>query len=134
MARTDTTQRNRPLTVAADVSNLARLRQHVACAVGESGASDDVIEELQLVVSELATNAMHCHDGDDLTVVIRGDEFGWTLDVSNADGLIELHEPVLPDPTELSGRGLFLVDAIMDRVHIVDIDGCAYIRCVKYAG
>lgn len=125
---------NGRLTVDADLANLGRLREHVARTAGETGAGDDIVEQLQLVVSELATNAMQYNESDTLTVSVTGDSSSWTIDVSNADDLTGLASPALPEPSALSGRGLFLVDAVMDRVELVDVDGRLHIRCVKFAG
>lgn len=134
MEESDTSSDDRRLTVDADVANLGRLREHVASAARDFGASDDIVEQLQLVVSELATNAMQYNDADTLTVAVGGNGTSWTIDVSNADGLVDLGAPALPDPSALSGRGLFLVDAVMDRVELVEVDGRLHIRCVKFAG
>lgn len=134
MTESDTSQYDRQLTVDADVANLGRLREHVGSAARASGASDEIVEQLQLVVSELATNAMQYNDGDELTVAVAGDGSGWTIDVSNADGLTDIGAPTLPTPSALDGRGLFLVDALMDRVELVERDGHLHVRCVKFAG
>lgn len=121
------------MTVAADVSNLGRLREHIAAVAHATGADPETVEQLRLVVSELATNAIQHNEADTVTVALRSDGSSWTLDVSNADGLIEIDAPVLPAPTKLSGRGLFIVDAVMDRAELVEIDGRQHIRCVKLA-
>ncbi len=127
-------EKDRQMTVDSDVANLGRLRAHVASVAHDTGASADIVEQLQLVVSELATNAMQYNDADTLTVTVTGDGSSWTIDVSNADGLADIGAPALPDPSALSGRGLFLVDAVMDRVELVDVDGRLHVRCVKFAG
>jgi len=134
MVPSDTSRPDRRLTVDADVANLGRLRQHVADAAHESGAGPDIIEQLQLVVSELATNAIQYNDADSLTVAVQGDGVSWTIEVSNADGLQGVDAPTLPDSSALSGRGLFLVDNIMDRVELVEVEGRLHVRCVKFAG
>lgn len=134
MGSSNTPQHDGRLTVESNVSNLGRLREHVALSARETGASDDIVEQLQLVVSELATNAMKYHDADTLTVAVHGDGSSWTIDVSNADGLADIEAPSLPDPSALCGRGLFLVDAVMDRVELVDVAGRLHVRCVKFAG
>ena len=134
MAPPNPSQPDRQLTVGADVANLGRLREHVAAAALETGASQDIIEQLQLVVSELATNAIQYNDADTLTVAVQGDGSSWTIDVSNAGGLIDIDAPTLPDSSALSGRGLFLVDSVMDRVELVEVEGRLHVRCVKFAG
>ncbi len=123
----------RSLTLSADVANLGQIREFVAGAARDNNACEDTIEELQLVVSELATNAMHYNDADTVSVGVQSDGSSWTIEVSNADNLGELKAPELPEPSALTGRGLFLVDAMMDKVELVDVDGRLHIRCVKFA-
>lgn len=133
MRSSDTSQHDHRLTVDAEMSQLSVIRDHVARTARSTAASDDVVEQLQLVVSELATNAIQYNNCGTLTVDVHADDDGWVIDVSNADGLASLNIPALPDPSALSGRGLFIVDAIMDRVELVDVDGRLHLRCVKFA-
>lgn len=121
------------ITVAADTAQLAPLRSQVADLARTAGASDDVVEQFELVVSELATNVIQHSDSAQLTVVFHGNDQRWVLDVSNAPTAVELDTPHLPDPDELSGRGLFIVHAVMDSVELIDIDGNQHIRCTKLA-
>lgn len=133
MAGQDTSRHDRRLTVPADVSQLGRLREYIASTARDTGADDEIVEQLRLVVSELATNAIQHNAAETVTVALRSDGSSWTLDVSNADDLIDIDVPTLPDPTKLSGRGLFIVDAVMDRADLVEIDGRQHIRCVKHS-
>ena len=133
MAPTDEETSDRRLTVPADLAHLAQVRHHVADAASRGGASDEIVEQLQLVVSELVTNAVQYDDAQSVTVSVRSDSDGWTIDVSNAEGLVDLAGTSPAPPTSLSGRGLFIVDAIMDRVEVVDLDGTHHVRCVKFA-
>ncbi len=115
------------------MSQLAAVRDHVARTARSTHASDDIVEQLQLVVSELATNAIQYNNCGTLTVDVHADDDGWVIDVSNAEGLAGTEIPALPDPSALSGRGLFIVDAIMDRVELVDVAGRLHLRCIKFA-
>ncbi|MEP1124266.1 MAG: ATP-binding protein [Ilumatobacter sp.] len=115
------------------MSQLGAVREHVARTARAANASDDIVEQLQLVVSELATNAIQYNNCGTLTVDVHADDVGWVIDVSNADGLAGMDLPALPDPSALSGRGLYIVDAIMDRVELVDVDGRLHLRCIKFA-
>lgn len=122
------------VTVDADPAHLATLRSHVASLARASGASDDIVDDFKLVVSELATNVIQHTDASHVTVAFERLEEGWVVDVSDADGLVRLHVPTVADPTRLSGRGLFLVQAVMDVVDLVDVDGRQHIRCLKLVG
>ncbi len=133
MRSSDTSYSDRLLTIDADLSQLALVRDHVASTARITGASEDIVDQLQLVVSELATNAIQYNNCGTLTVDVHADEDGWVIDVSNAEGLAGTDIPALPDPSALSGRGLYIVDAIMDRVELVDINGRLHLRCIKFA-
>ena len=122
------------VTVDADVAHLGALRSHVATLARASGAPDDIIEQFELVVSELATNVMQHSEAPQVTVAFERVEHGWLVDVSDADGLDRLNVPERPDPEQLSGRGLFLVHAMMDEVDLVEVGDTRHIRCLKYAG
>lgn len=122
------------LTVPADLAQLAALRSFVATMARATGAPVEVVEQFELVASELATNVIQHSDAERLTVVFDRVAEGWIVDVSNADGIVELEAPSMPGPTQLSGRGLFLVFALMDSVDLVDVDGSRHIRCLKLAG
>ncbi len=126
-----TSHRGGSLSIAADFANLAAIRAHVVDTARETGAPADAVEALELAVSELATNVIQHDGGDVLTVVLEADDTGWTLDVSNADGLTTVEAPRRPDPSQRSGRGLFLVDALMDRVELFTVGGTQHLRCVK---
>jgi len=122
------------VTVDADSANLATLRAHVASLARASGAPVEIVEQLELVVSELATNVMQHSDAAEVTVAFERMDEGWVVDVSDADGLEQYGVPTMADPAALSGRGLFLVHAVMDEVDLVEIDGSRHIRCLKLTG
>ncbi|MFT4864416.1 MAG: anti-sigma regulatory factor (Ser/Thr protein kinase) [Ilumatobacter sp.] len=122
-----------PVTVAADVSQLGRLRTAVVRLARQSGAPDNVAETFELAVSELVTNVIQHTTGETVTISFGRADNGWQLLVSDADEL-ELSEPrVTPDPTQLAGRGLFIVESMMDLVELVVIDGRQHVRCIKHA-
>jgi len=121
------------VTVVAVPAELSSLRQRVADAAASSGASDDVIEDFRLVVSELATNVIRHADAAVLTVGFWQVAAGWILDVSNADALGNLDEIPEPDPDVLDGRGLRIVQAVMDEGKLVDSGGQLPSRRFKQA-
>lgn len=121
------------VTVVAHPAELSSLRQRVADAAAALGASDDVIEDFRLVVSELATNVIRHDDAAVLTVAFRRSDKGWVLDVSNAEHLADLDSIPIPDPDVFDGRGLVIVQAVMDQVQLVEINGEQHIRCFKHA-
>jgi serine/threonine-protein kinase RsbW len=121
------------LTVAADAAELAGIRRHVGGFVRGLDADDEVVAEFELVVSELATNVIMHTDASEVTVSVARDEHGWTLDVSDADELVLDGPRSLPDPSTPTGRGLFVVQELMDTVTVVESDRGRSIRCTRAA-
>ncbi len=121
------------LTVASDPAMIATLRHRVADIARRSGATDDDVHDLELAVSELATNVVQHTDADTIQMTFRREPSRWVLDVADADGLTGLDPTTVPDPDALAGRGLFIVQAVMDEVEIVDHDGQRRLRCSKRA-
>lgn len=126
------------ITVAAESASLHGLRTRLTALVTQAHAPNHVTEAFELAVSELATNVMQHTDAEQLTVVVDRAEDGWLIDVSDADALDTTALAALatsgpPDPERLSGRGLFIVQSIMDTVELVDVDGHQHLRCVKRA-
>ncbi|WP_395155552.1 ATP-binding protein [Ilumatobacter sp.] len=125
--------RDSHVTFAADVSELAPLRAAFARLARQSGAPSDVAETFELVVSELATNVIQHSTSKTVTIAFERTDTNWQLLVSGADEL-DLDEPrAVPDPTQPAGRGLFIVEAAMDLVELVMIDGRRHVRCIKHA-
>ena len=58
---------------------------------------------------------------------------GAGLDRDDADG-IESLDLSLPGPDALSGRGLVIVQAVMDEVELVDDGGHRIVRCARRVG
>lgn len=128
----------RQMVIPARLDELSRLREFVRSFANETGGDDDLAGDLALAVSELATNTIQ-HSADDsveVRIAAAGDtRRTWTVDVSGADD-----DVVLPSGTDLrrpaeqpTGRGLAIVQAVMDTVSFVEADGHRFIRCTKHA-
>lgn len=119
-------------TVPADTSALGGIRLQLAVDAVDSGIDLDVVEELVLVASELASNVIR-HTGDvDMTIRLLPVSDGWILDVSGADSMDHLPGAGgMPDPMQQGGRGLVIVRAMMDGVDLVDEGGRRWVRCHK---
>jgi len=119
------------LTAASDPAMIATLRHRVADIARESGATDCIVDDLELAASELATNVVQHTDAATIRMVLRRDPSEWVLVVDDAEGLSELDPTTVPDPTSLTGRGLFIVQAIMDDVRIVGDGHRRRVRCAR---
>ena len=84
-------------------------RQFVAGALRRSGHDESLIDDAQLVVSELATNAIR-HAGSAFSVTTRVGESSVRISLHDASSA----EPRLRDegPRAISGRGLTLIAAL----------------------
>lgn len=88
---------------AAVVSELDR------AGLGHDGVGHGWIDDVRLLVSELVTNAIvHAAGPCGLTLRIGADAIRVEVDDSGGGGL-QLRRP---EPTETSGRGLLIVDAL----------------------
>ncbi len=121
------------VTIAADPAELGGLRSRVVALARAADAPETVVEAFELAVSELATNVIRHTAARRLTVAFDHTPQGWVLDVSDAEAFDELPSATLPDPEQLSGRGLFVVQSVMDTVELIDVDGYQHIRCLKRA-
>jgi serine/threonine-protein kinase RsbW len=119
------------LTASSNVSQIASLRRRVADFARDRGAPEQVVVDLELAVSELATNVAQHADTDQIRVVVRYGDDRWTIEVDDAGGLDTLSDTTLPAPDALSGRGLFIVQSVMDEVELVDDGGHRRLRCSK---
>jgi anti-sigma regulatory factor (Ser/Thr protein kinase) len=93
----------------------------VAVALADAGHDDRaLIDRMQLVTSELVTNAI-VHAGTDIQVRVRTDDGAIRLEV--ADGARGRPRRLSPSPTDTGGRGLLLVDALVDAWGISEVPG-----------
>lgn len=121
------------ITADADLALLKPIRNHVKKVARSLGADEDTIGDFELAVSELVTNVIEHTDDESITMIFQSENDQWILDVSGAD---DLDDPgdlrgSRPSTTALDGRGLFITQAVMDSVELVDIEQRRYIRCIK---
>ena len=117
------------LHVPADTSELSGIRRSVRRYVTESGGGDGVADDLELVVSELATNVLEHTDSHTLTIILERTGDDWVLDVADVDDLDILDNVSLPDQDQIAGRGLFVVASLVDDLRIVEDGGRCALRC-----
>jgi anti-sigma regulatory factor (Ser/Thr protein kinase) len=120
------------ITVRAATSELAGLRTHVRDRAIELGADDALVDEFLLVVSELATNVLMHTTSDHVEVLVDRAAESWVLEVAGADGLDDVNPVSAPGPGQIGGRGLFIVNAVMDEVALVDGASGRFVRCIKF--
>ncbi len=120
------------VTIAATSAELSGLRSAVAEFTRNNGGGDDVAEDLELIVSELATNVVRHTSDTDITVTLRADDIDqpavgsgspvstdrrWTLHMTGARDIPEIDDVDTPPVDQEGGRGLLIVRAVADDVH-----------------
>jgi serine/threonine-protein kinase RsbW len=120
-------------TVPSDVAELVSLRRSIGGFLEAAGAQRDVVSDFQLAASELATNVIQHSSSQFVSVLIRRSESEWVMEIGGADGLdrFRVTDPSPAPVEEPSGRGLMIVNLVMDSVDLVEEDGQRIIRCVK---
>ena len=107
---------------------LGELRRFVAQGATEASLDPARIGDLVLAINELATNSVrHAGGAGTLRIWREGDML--LCDVSD-QGQIHQHSVCLtpPDPTQISGRGLWIVSQLCDLVQIRSSHGRTIVR------
>jgi anti-sigma regulatory factor (Ser/Thr protein kinase) len=109
------------LDLPAVPESVRSAREFVVATLGRAGWLDrERLEQLALVTSELATNAV-IHAGTELQVRVSFDEHEARIEV--VDGVHARPQQVCPRPLDTGGRGLMLVNALVDEWGVEDLDG-----------
>jgi anti-sigma regulatory factor (Ser/Thr protein kinase) len=108
------------LNMPARVSWVPACRHLLIRWLDNEGHDRKVTDVVALVTTELITNAVeHCPDADAFEVEATVEPEAIRMRVSNRSAVEVPWTPsVLPHPTAISGRGLFLVDALADQLDI----------------
>lgn len=113
----------------ADLAELSNIRRSVVGFLRQHNAADDLVDDLSLVVSELASNVIEHTDSDTILVVVERTASDWVIDVADAESIPGLDDLSAPDPSMITGRGLFVVQSLVDSMKIVDEGGSFVVRC-----
>jgi anti-sigma regulatory factor (Ser/Thr protein kinase) len=97
---------------------VARARRFVALQLAD--APSDVVEEIAIMVSELATNCVR-HTVTDFTVSVERTERGILVEVTDSGGGMPTVRR--PEPSEPSGRGLRIVQELADSFGVRELRG-----------
>jgi anti-sigma regulatory factor (Ser/Thr protein kinase) len=103
-------------TFANTTGSIVKARRYAVDAL--VGSPPEVIDSVAVMVSELATNSVR-HADSDFTVTIDRD--GDRVRVAVADAGSRLPSLRTPEPSEHSGRGLQIVDALADEWGVTEM-------------
>ena len=125
-------QRSLPL----DVSELAGARRQLSAFLREFDLEREVVDSVLLCVQEACKNAIRFSGspkGIDLTVTLKESAVHTVVRDYGAGFDLSLQTDEAPDPFRDSGRGLFLIHALMDHVEIFGSCGTEVRMCKALA-
>ena len=97
------------------------------------GCDAGLVADVTLVVSELAANALESGNPSQATVGVDLEREGVEVLVSNpAPTAFRWTAGAMPDPTGAQGRGLYIVDQLMDAVQVDHHDAVTFV-CARRA-
>jgi anti-sigma regulatory factor (Ser/Thr protein kinase) len=108
------------ITLSGKPESVAAAREFVRSVLGDAHPA---LDDARLLTSELFTNsAIHSdsRDGGDIRIAITGTPGRKTIRVGVIDKGAASKPYVRDAPDDVTGRGLFLVDALSDRWGVVD--------------
>lgn len=121
--------------VPALAEELATLRRTVRSYVESAGGDAATADDLELVISELATNVIEHTTSTTISVTVERTPHDWLIDVADAgDQLVLSQVPELPPPSAPNGRGLFVARSLVDDLEIIESPTSRTIRCRTAAG
>lgn len=97
------------IALPSDASAAAIARQFVED--NRDHIRPDLVEDAQLLVSEVVTNAVR-HGRGEITLVVRVDEPSIGVAVADSGDELPAKPQDAPPPSQTSGRGLMIVDAL----------------------
>ncbi len=102
------------------IDELGSLRSFISAAAARTPLGGERASDLVLAVNELATNSI-CHGGGEGTLRIWRDERALMCEVRDRGHIADPESKLggdQPSADAMSGRGLWLVDQLCDRVQI----------------
>jgi serine/threonine-protein kinase RsbW len=128
------------MTLESDLSSVERVETKAEQLAREAGFDDDTSSQIAMVVREAVINAiLHGNKRDPAKKVHVGFELNdEALSIRIADEGPGLDPETVPDPLapenilRSSGRGIFLMRAIMDEVHFHQLNPGTEIQMIKH--
>lgn len=118
-------------TFPAESASIPWARQLAARWLAAVGAPEPVTEDVQLVLSELVTNAVRASRGaeDDIRVQLTAGAVGWGIAVSDCGaGFVLPDNHAATDPLSVGGRGLHVVAEISGPLSVQHDHGWTVVR------
>ncbi len=137
---TDSTTNRSSMTLESDLSSVDPVETKAEQMAREAGFDEDTSSQIAMVAREAVINAiLHGNKKDPAKQVHVGFELNdESLHIRIADEGLGLDPDTVPDPLapenilRSSGRGIFLMRAIMDEVHFHQLDPGTEIELIKH--
>ena len=137
---TDSTTNRGSMTLESELSSVDPVEQKAEALAREAGFDDDTSSQIAMVVREAVINAiLHGNQKDPAKRVHCSFELSdRALKICIADEGPGLDPDTVPDPLapenilRSSGRGIFLMRAIMDEVHFHQLEPGTEIELIKH--
>lgn len=118
------------MRVPARADALAELRRMVREYIGSAGGDRSTADDLELVTSELATNVIDHTSAPTITLTIERTAEAWVIQVDDLVEPFVLADVVaLPAVSQPTGRGLFVVQSLVDDLEVVETPTSRALRC-----
>lgn len=121
---------------ARDTSQLSDIRRFVRSWFEHHGVPATVIDDFELAVSELATNATQHGAGAAIDIVLAVDEASFSAvvaaDTEHPGQIGSVESWHVAPASAVNGRGLGIVAAVMDVVEFSSDAGQAVFRCRQF--
>jgi anti-sigma regulatory factor (Ser/Thr protein kinase) len=121
--------------LGAGAGSIASARQAFVTWLGHLTADADLLQDMSVVVSELASNALNGGDPGEPDTEVRAEleDDVLHLVVSNRlpDEITDIRHWDLEDPLRGGGRGLMIVRAYTDSLNVDTVGGTVIVRCTR---
>lgn len=132
---TNRTQGGFAWNLGTDPGSISAARQAFMSWLGQVSTDHDLLQDMSVVVSELASNALDGGDPGAPEAEVRADLEGDVINlvVSNRvpDDLTDIRHWDLDDPLRGGGRGLMIVRAYTDSLSVDSTGGTVSVRCTR---
>lgn len=116
--------------------SIGSARQAFVSWLRQATTDDELLEDMSVVVSELASNALEGSRDTDPEAEVRAEVADQVLhlSVSNRlpDGAADIRHWDLDDPLRGGGRGLMIVRAYTDSLAVDSTGGSVRVRCTRH--
>ena len=132
---TSRTQGEFAWSLGAGAGGIGAARQAFVSWLAQVSSDDELLQDMSVVVSELASNALDGGDPGEPEAEVRADLDGnvISLVVSNRlpDGATDIRRWDLEDPLRGGGRGLMIVRAYTDSLSGDSTGGTVSVHCTR---